>query len=144
MSATATSLPRDPARATQLLGMWLGAGVAALAAFFALGWWAHPEQSRVLLCGFRALTGIPCPGCGMTRAMAALARGEWTAALRYHPFAPLVLAEGAWLWAAVGAALLRGRALAISNVLLQRLVIWQAAAFVALWLGRLATGTLPY
>ena len=80
----------------------------------------------------------------MTRALAALARGELGAALRFHPFAPLLLAEGALLWALVGRALLRGRALDLPPWLVERAVVWQGAALLALWLGRAATGTLPW
>ena len=36
-------------------------------------------------CPFRFLTGIPCPGCGMTRAVWALIRLDFSAAFRYHP-----------------------------------------------------------
>src|ERR1043165_1383188 len=35
--------------------------------------------------------GIPCPGCGMTRATLFLVRGEWKAALTLHAFAPILL-----------------------------------------------------
>ena len=40
-------------------------------------------------CSFRALTGLPCPGCGLTRAATCLVHGRWAAAMRLHPFAPL-------------------------------------------------------
>lgn len=36
-------------------------------------------------CSFRSLTGIPCLGCGATRAAKALANGEIVKALRFHP-----------------------------------------------------------
>ena len=36
-------------------------------------------------CPFRSLTGIPCPGCGMTRAWLAALRLDFLAAFRYHP-----------------------------------------------------------
>jgi Protein of unknown function (DUF2752) len=36
-------------------------------------------------CGFRTLTGIPCLGCGATRAAIALAEGDVIKAIRYHP-----------------------------------------------------------
>jgi len=75
--------------------------------------------------------------------MGALARGELLLALHFHPFAPLVLAEAGALWAGIGASVL-GRPLALPPRFLERVVIWQTAAFVALWLGRLATGTLPW
>ena len=42
-------------------------------------------------CPFRLITGIPCPGCGMTRAFRALFRGDIEAAFYYHPMWPLVV-----------------------------------------------------
>lgn len=36
-------------------------------------------------CVFRTVTGIPCPGCGMTRAWLAALRFDFAAALAYHP-----------------------------------------------------------
>ena len=36
-------------------------------------------------CIFRLMTGIPCPGCGMTRAWLAALRLDYAAAFAYHP-----------------------------------------------------------
>lgn len=36
-------------------------------------------------CIFRLITGIPCPGCGMTRAWLAALRLDFAAAFAYHP-----------------------------------------------------------
>lgn len=38
------------------------------------------------LCPFRELTGLPCPGCGMTRAFCAIGHGEFGKALALNPF----------------------------------------------------------
>lgn len=51
-------------------------------------------------CIFRFLTGIPCPGCGLTRAYTALLHLDLSAAFSFHPLfwaVPLVFAAG-WLW----------------------------------------------
>ena len=42
-------------------------------------------------CPFFRVTGIPCPGCGLTRAVILLLKGDLQASLRFHAFAPLVL-----------------------------------------------------
>jgi hypothetical protein len=42
-------------------------------------------------CPFFRLTGVPCPGCGLTRACMLLLRGEVQASIRFHAFAPFFL-----------------------------------------------------
>ncbi len=42
-------------------------------------------------CPIRAATGIPCPGCGLTRASLEVLRGDFSASVQTHAFAPLVL-----------------------------------------------------
>jgi hypothetical protein len=37
------------------------------------------------LCPMAALLGVPCPGCGLSRATLALVHGEVAAAFRFHP-----------------------------------------------------------
>lgn len=48
-----------------------------------------PDGLGFDLCLFKNLTGLPCPGCGLTRSFACLAHLELTKAFRYHPFGPL-------------------------------------------------------
>jgi hypothetical protein len=66
------------------------AGLGAAAASF-----VYPALSRHtglgLPCPLRALTGVPCPMCGMTTAATGLAAGDLQAALAANPFV-LVLA----------------------------------------------------
>ena len=49
----------------------------------------------VSLCGFRHLTGLPCPLCGGTRACAALADGNFLAAWQLNPGLMVLLALAA-------------------------------------------------
>jgi hypothetical protein len=63
----------------------------ALAAtlFGALWTFTPPAEPRFHLCGFYWLTGHPCPLCGLTRAMFALAKGHLAEAVRFNALAPL-------------------------------------------------------
>jgi hypothetical protein len=42
-------------------------------------------------CPFLHVTGIPCPGCGLTRAIYFLLKGDVRTSLTYHAFAPIFL-----------------------------------------------------
>jgi hypothetical protein len=43
-----------------------------------------------LPCGFHAVTGLPCPGCGLTRSVLALLHGHVGESLRLHPMGPVL------------------------------------------------------
>jgi hypothetical protein len=50
------------------------------------------------LCLFHWWTGLDCPLCGLTRAMLALARCDWRAALHFNMLSPLAVAMAATLF----------------------------------------------
>jgi hypothetical protein len=71
------------------------ASVALLGGAHLLGWSLWP-------CFFASVTGLPCPGCGMTRSVTALLKGQWDLAMAYHPFSPgFVVMGGLLAWAAL-------------------------------------------
>ncbi|NLZ47488.1 MAG: DUF2752 domain-containing protein [Clostridiales bacterium] len=43
------------------------------------------------ICLFYNITGVPCPGCGMTRAFLHLFKGNILQAFKYNPLFPLVI-----------------------------------------------------
>lgn len=148
MPVDAPPTGRDARRWSGLAG-WAVAGVAGTAAYLVLRAWVPPESGGFVLCPLRRFTGLPCPGCGMTRAFAHLAKGEWSAAVRDHPLAPLLAAELAFLWMAwggVAAGLVRLPAWPKLAKPEQpaMVALGHAAVLVAVWLGRMATGTLPW
>lgn len=49
------------------------------------------------VCPFAVATGLPCPGCGLTRSFVALAQGQLSVAWHVHPLGP-VLASVATSW----------------------------------------------
>jgi hypothetical protein len=74
-----------------------GLSYIALAAGLAILWLYTPPD--LPLCGFRWLTGHPCPFCGLTHAIFALAKGHLSEALRWHALSPLaVLMLAGLLW----------------------------------------------
>jgi hypothetical protein len=58
----------------------------------ALWFFTIPDRPVFPLCGFHWLTGRPCPFCGLTRAMFALAKGQWAGALRFNLLSPVACA----------------------------------------------------
>jgi hypothetical protein len=52
-------------------------------------------------CPFKALTGLPCPGCGLTTAIAELLGGDWRGAIATHAFAPVFVVAFLVMLAAV-------------------------------------------
>jgi len=59
----------------------LAAGVVAISALFA------PETLPGFnLCPFHRFTGLPCPGCGLTRAFCCITHGEFLRAWQFNPF----------------------------------------------------------
>lgn len=51
-----------------------------------LGLW-RLYRLEILCCPFLFITHLPCPTCGITRALDALLQGDGTGYLRYHPLA---------------------------------------------------------
>lgn len=54
--------------------------------------WLESLAALVPGCGWRALTGLPCPTCGSTRAALALSDGNVAGALAHNPLAVAGLA----------------------------------------------------
>ncbi len=48
------------------------------------------------VCTFYAVTGLFCPGCGGTRSVFALFRGDFLRSLYMHPFVPYLVIVGGW------------------------------------------------
>lgn len=60
--------------------------------------WRPADNPTVILCPFRAFTGLPCPGCGMTRAFCALGHGELLRAIHFNAVSPLLYVAFFIVW----------------------------------------------
>jgi hypothetical protein len=123
--------------------LWLLAGLAGAAGLALLHVWHPSNDPAAAICLSRRLFHLPCPSCGLTRAFALLAKGEWGAALGMHPLAPVLALEMILGWLAWGAALALRRPLRLP-VRIETVTAAHVAVLCALWLGRAATGTLPW
>jgi hypothetical protein len=99
---------------------------------------ASPDGTRApALCSFRARTGLPCLGCGGTRALESMRHGDWRGALAANPLGAFVgvalwlLAAGGAAATATGRAVFVKAALAVLAALAPGAFVW---TFVAWWL----------
>lgn len=101
-----------------------------------------PNDAGLVLCPFRLITGHACPGCGITRAVSHLFKGNWALAVGYHPLAPVVVLwlAGAWLYL-LGLSQGWWRRLPRSFLITTSVLL--AVSFLGVWAFRWATGSLP-
>ncbi len=134
---TTVSHPHGVAPAGTRRNWLLLAPLAGLIAIFTVPFGPAPT-----ICPFALITGIPCPGCGLTRAVVALGHGDIGSAVAFHPLVGVVLAwfAGTWL---VAVARRRGVNISLDRRVVDRLLWATAALFVITWLVRMGTGTLP-
>ncbi len=48
----------------------------------------HNIKSNQSLCPFKLLSGLPCPGCGITKSLLYIYKGDLLQSLSYHLFGP--------------------------------------------------------
>ncbi len=89
----------------------------------------HPALTSVyhgvtgwVVCPFRWVTGVPCPGCGMTRAFWDLSAFNVAAAAHQHPFSFVLL--GWCVLDLVGGPAMRKRLTRVAPAVLAALLTW--------------------
>ncbi len=104
--------------------------------------WLGASHEGPVICPFRAVTGFPCPTCGLTRTTGALLHGRIGEAVRTNPFDAffliIVVPVGAVFWFLN---LTFGLAVRISTGRTERAAFWWtvAAVVVANWVYVLVT-----
>jgi hypothetical protein len=121
-----------PKRALPAVGL---AGACAVAAISPVG-----DEGQVL-CPYRLATGRWCPGCGCTRALGAVIRGDVAGSLAMNPWMILILAQAlvisGWFLTAPASA----RSWWNRND--SRVLQINLALGAIIWVSRLATGAIP-
>ncbi|WP_315859593.1 DUF2752 domain-containing protein [Cyanobium sp. ATX 6F1] len=107
-------------------------GWSSLALMVALALRSHGLPLPLPGCPLRALTGVPCPTCFLTRSALATLHGDLGEALELHLFGPPLVATGLWLALVQG---LLGRPLPAWRW--GRLALAVAVALLIYWLLRL-------
>ncbi len=106
----------------------------------------HVEDGPVL-CPFRLLSGLPCPGCGLTRSWVYAVHGRWEDSFLAHPFGLLTIAVVLGLAVVTARARLgRGDVPSLQRLVRHRvvrvvLVAWAGFAVARLlWVGLVRVG----
>lgn len=98
--------------------------------------------SDIPLCPSKNFFGIPCPGCGLTRATEAMVMGDFATMLLMHPLAPIITPLAIYTVGRtllVSAGLISGRSKDWLVAYLPK-AIWPilAVAVLGLWIARVA------
>lgn len=121
---------------------WLLLIPVGLVAMVGLRLWAPSDDAGSSICFYRRCFGAACPGCGMTRALSHLVKGDWSTAVWYHPLVPLVALQAVVAWALWGL-VATGRLRPAARRWVDRWVASNAVLLLGVWIARALTGTLP-
>ena len=107
--------------------------------------WHPADDGGFVLCLFRNMTGLPCPGCGLTRSFCAIAKGHVERGFAFHGLGPALFLVAVVYWMRGVAALagLRGAVARFDETVMRwRLPFAVLAALLATWVLRLAVDHL--
>ena len=72
---------------------------SSLPALLAASFFYFPYcRTGPVVCPFPLILGLPCPGCGITRALCYATHGQFREAFSYHAIWPLLLGYLVFLW----------------------------------------------
>ena len=59
---------------------------------------ANANGEYFTVCGFKALTGLPCPGCGLTHSFCAIGKGDLREAFSFNAVGPPLFLVSVLVW----------------------------------------------
>lgn len=96
----------------------------------------NPSRTHLVPCPFHLLTGLDCPGCGMTRAMHSLLHLDLRAAFFFNPFVFAVAPFLAFVWICLFRRILCGRPTLSTIYVPPAAAFTVIAVIVAFWILR--------
>ncbi|HXF41888.1 MAG TPA: DUF2752 domain-containing protein [Blastocatellia bacterium] len=93
---TADASARIAPYASKKLAVFALAGLSAL--FLTSAFFKPSTGEYFTICGFKNLTGLPCPGCGLTHSFCALTQGDIGGAFAFNLLGPLLYLALIVLW----------------------------------------------
>ena len=79
-------------------GALIGLTCVLLASIFYTPSRADANGQYFTLCGFKALTGLPCPGCGLTHSFCATGKGDLREGFAFNAVGPPLFAVSILVW----------------------------------------------
>ncbi len=102
----------SPIKSSTVERVLAGAGILAIMTGVFAGGYFNPTTAGFFpACPFHALTGLNCPGCGLTRSFHALFHGDVSTALHFNALLPVYFLFFLYLFVSLGLIVVRGRGL---------------------------------
>lgn len=141
--ATSTSPPGppEPLPVRVFTARHLGRVTAPVVALGALAVWNPADNGGPALCPFHVITGLWCPGCGLTRAGGVLARGNIGDAIGWHPMILPLAIQVAVVWALFSFVPQRAERVFGPRVRTTMLML-NSVALIGVWVYRIRTGQI--
>lgn len=115
-------------------------GILAVVGGSGVVWYFNPSNVNFLpVCPLYSMTGIACPGCGLTRGFHALFHGDILTALDYNALLPLFALVFGYFFLSLLLVVIRGRGLSINYLKPQ--FVW---TFAILTVSFAVLRNLPY
>ena len=125
-------------RPSRLLALY---ALLMLTGVFVVSVWLNPPGGDYFtVCGFKNLTGLPCPGCGLTHSFCAIGKGHLLAAFGFNLLGPVLFLVFGLVWfRSAGVLLNKGDVVAKLDQWMERvrLVRRMTMAFLVFGAGRI-------